>query len=400
MIVRYNKKKPINERMKLLGQPYWKSNTLATSSKKNLKSHYASDYSGSLPTFRIQRLRRHYEKKSKRKQSLLSDSNNHATLPSTTEENTYFQRYQNLMKTIYYTGDNFFSSDIEDQIIERENNWLRLSTFGKPLVEYYSWAIPCDKVLDLFLYFSPIIEIGAGKGYWAYLLKKKFGDKLKIRCFDRHPNYRHSWTMVEAGTPSSIFQRQDIIDANPEFKTLFLSYPDEDSELGSECLSYFQGDYIIHVGELITTGSFARQPQTAFGRTTTGSFQVELMEKFHCIASIPLPNLPFCNDHLTIWKRTQWILGRGHYVKHVLQAGASLYNQNESKVEEEEDEVEYENDNESEIASYDDGNDSQDSHNNESQASGSNQLDYWANIPLDERYSPEWICPAYQFLRK
>jgi hypothetical protein len=35
---------------------------------------------------------------------------------------------------------------------------------------------------------------------------------------------------------------------------LFLCYPDDTEEMSTKCLRYFKGDFIIHVGELFSTG--------------------------------------------------------------------------------------------------------------------------------------------------
>lgn len=283
-------------------------------------------------------------------------------------ENIYFQKYSELMKTINVTGDNYFGNNSEAEIIERENNWLRLEIIGQPLIHYYSWAIPNERAIRTIASFAPILEIGAGKGYWSYLLRKR---GVPVRCFDQYPNKAHSWTLVEKGTPETIFSREDI--ASKKFNTLLLCYPDENSELSSMCLDYFEGDYIIHVGELITTGSLARYPQSPFGRTTSSSFQIDLLSHFHCVACIPLSNYPFCCDYLTIWKRTEWVLGRNHY-----------FNQSQQQILDE--------------------NDQDDSDENEKSEDGSNEeekgseLDYWANIPTKERYPFEWISPNFSHL--
>lgn len=93
-------------------------------------------------------------------------------------------------------------------------------------------------------------------------------------------------------------------------RNLFLCYPDEDRELAWQCLKYFTGEYIIHVGELISTATLSGGEQAPFGRTTTSSFQVELMASFHCLLTLSLPGFPFSRDCLTVWKRTKWVTGR------------------------------------------------------------------------------------------
>jgi hypothetical protein len=53
----------------------------------------------------------------------------------------------------------------------------------------------------------------------------------------------------------------------------------------------------------------AGPPQSAFGRTSSAEFQVELAESFHCLLKINLPRFPFSNDTLSVWKRTEYVEG-------------------------------------------------------------------------------------------
>jgi hypothetical protein len=320
-------------------------------------------------SFRVKRIRSFHSKKNR--QQRLNSSN----------ECNYNHKFSQLMKTITMSSDNFFGDSSENGVIERENNWLRLNLLGEELAHYFAWAIPTEKALHLITSFSPILEIGAGKGYWSYLLRKR---GVSIRSFDRQPNSSHSWTLVEKGTPSTIFESPDV--GARAYNTLLLCYPDEDSELSVESMDCFEGDYIIHIGELITTGTLARYPQSPFGRTTSSSFQIDLLNHFHCIACLPLPSFPFCYDHITVWKRTEWVLGRGHLIP------GSAVNE---KANEEEDEEEHDHDEDNEEEDQEENDDDE-----EVEDGIDRKKDYWANIPMQERIPHEWISPKYQHLIK
>jgi hypothetical protein len=80
------------------------------------------------------------------------------------------------------------------------DDWIRLKIVGNSLVDKYSWAIPNDQALNIISQFSPIVEIGSGKGYWASLLRKIGVD---ILCYDLHiPD--ETWTQVLKGGPKVI----------------------------------------------------------------------------------------------------------------------------------------------------------------------------------------------------
>jgi hypothetical protein len=77
-----------------------------------------------------------------------------------------------------------------------------------------------------------------------------------------------------------------------------------------KCIDAYDGDFIIHVGELITTGTLSGGSQAPFGRTTGSDFSVLLAESFHCLLTASLPNFPFGKDCITVWKRTQFLAGK------------------------------------------------------------------------------------------
>ena len=76
------------------------------------------------------------------------------------------------------------------------------------LVHLFSWAIPSDEALDTIARYAPIVEVGAGTGYWAKLLEDRGVD---IAASDRLAEGGHwkgvRWTDVvkmEATTAARI----------------------------------------------------------------------------------------------------------------------------------------------------------------------------------------------------
>lgn len=185
------------------------------------------------------------------------------------------------------------------QAIEEETN---------ALVEKYAWAIPDERCLNIIRHFAPIIEIGAGKGYWARLLQDRGVD---IVPFDKFPPSKKkkegeggAWTEVRRGGAEVL--KQPVAAG----RTLFLSYPDEAESMAAACLENYQGDYIIHVGELMSTGTAAGPPVAPFGRTSSADFQVSLAETFHCLLVAELDGrLPISRDCISVWKRTVFVAG-------------------------------------------------------------------------------------------
>lgn len=221
-----------------------------------------------------------------------------ASEEGTVVENEFLMEVNNLKETIP-EWDTFFQAESDEM---RGNHWIRLEILGQPLLEKYAWGIPDQCALNILAEFSPLVEIGAGKGYWASLLRSM---GVSIRSYDRfiYPE-KVRWAPVLRGGPS-VLQH-----ASNQGRNLFISYPDEDQELLDACLQKFTGEYIIHVGELLTTGTFAGGGQTPFGRTTSSAAQIHLMQHFHCLLAHRLPNFPFGNDFITVWQRKAWVPGR------------------------------------------------------------------------------------------
>lgn len=214
----------------------------------------------------------------------------------------YEHNFRSLQQTV---GSKTFSSLYTVEEEDRLAAWPRIDVLGSSLTEKYAWAVPDVKVLTVIAYFSPLVEIGAGKGYWAKLLRHIGVD---IICFDKVvPQKSERWTEVKKGGPEKLLDEDLCADRN-----LLLCYPDEDESMGVECVENFAGDYIIHIGEMIGTGSLS-EPQKPWGRTSSAEMQQELIANFHCVLSMELQGYPHARDHLTIWKRTEFVAGQEEY---------------------------------------------------------------------------------------
>lgn len=129
------------------------------------------------------------------------------------------------------------------------NSW-RTGTLLSPwtvrdvLRKQYSFAVPCDEALDTLASLGPVVEMGAGSGYWAYLLRKRGVD---VQAYDKSPGKKNPyeftkrWTGVVHGLPGKLKKRAD--------RTLFLSWPDYNTSFASRCLEHYRGDTVVYIGE-------------------------------------------------------------------------------------------------------------------------------------------------------
>jgi len=125
------------------------------------------------------------------------------------------------------------------------------------LVAKYAWAIPSQEAVELLVRHSPLVEMGAGTGYWAWLVRQAGGDVL---AFDRYPppdrrNRWHAgrqpWTEVKPGGARLLAKHPD--------RTLFLCWPPEDEPMGIDSVRAYRGDTVIFAGEPTSAGEVVRE---------------------------------------------------------------------------------------------------------------------------------------------
>jgi len=142
--------------------------------------------------------------------------------------------------------------------------------------------------LQVLQEYAPLIEVGAGTGYWASLLRARGSD---IEAYDEAPtnnlaNEYHGrcppFTAVRPGDPS-------VCGKSPS-RTLLLCYPPPKSSMAVECLRAYKGATVAHVGEWE-------------GDTGTAEFERMLFEGFKLIREVQLPNWGNTAYALTIWSR-------------------------------------------------------------------------------------------------
>jgi hypothetical protein len=233
--------------------------------------------------------------------------------------------------------------------------------------EKYAWAIPDERALRACAMFSPLVEMGAGAGYWARLLRDMgcevhpfdcdVGDAARAAGVPAQP-----WTVVEKGGVEQLARYPEA--------TLLILYPDDlggrreeegdrsDCDDGSEfldggvlsvtALEQYKGDTVIHVGEWVRLDIHRRSPCCIqpdvllccrrqmggtltlsmegqgtpnalhpWGRSTDPQFQVLLSATFHKVLQLPLPNWGSVRNCLTVWKRTASVVIGGDRYAHV-----------------------------------------------------------------------------------
>jgi hypothetical protein len=151
-----------------------------------------------------------------------------------------------------------------------------------------SYVLPQQELLELVRRHSPLVELGAGTGYWAYRLRLLGAD---IVAYDVAPvgsereNRYHpgagAWTEVLAGDLDALAKYED--------RTLFICWPPAYSALWKALRSY-RGPTVIYVGDW--GGRTARLDGLREG--------FEVLETHPVLAVDPAPDRP---AELSVWKR-------------------------------------------------------------------------------------------------
>lgn len=111
----------------------------------------------------------------------------------------------------------------------------------------YSWAIPSPgdiKFLATWLDGRPVIEMGAGTGYWAWQLTQALVDVLAFDSFQWRNGNRMSAVQYHPVHEGSIEQ----IPSHPN-RVLMLCWPTYDDPFAADALAAYQGDELIYIRE-------------------------------------------------------------------------------------------------------------------------------------------------------
>lgn len=152
-------------------------------------------------------------------------------------------------------------------------------------VHYYSFAIPNDEALSAITECSPVVEVGAGGGYWASLLIEHGCDVL---AYDHERAGASDWSMkawsdVKVGNEFSATGHAD--------RTLMLCWPPGSDLFAEWTLEAYEGNKVIYIGE------------HAGGCCATSGFFALLNRDFELKREVDIPRFLGLNDYLSIWSR-------------------------------------------------------------------------------------------------
>jgi hypothetical protein len=166
---------------------------------------------------------------------------------------------------------------------------LDLPARRRELVARFAWGIPGPAALATIADAGPVVEAGAGTGYWAALLRDRGADVVATDPAAGGGNAYHPtsplWTDVEpADGVAAVRRHRD--------RTLLLCWPPADDDAASwSVLRAYRGDVLLYVGEGID------------GPAGTARFHRELVLNWTVTDQVAIPTWPGLRDRLTVFRR-------------------------------------------------------------------------------------------------
>lgn len=115
------------------------------------------------------------------------------------------------------------------------------------LTQRYAYVFPDERSLSALAELSPIVELGAGTGYWACRLRARGVD---IVAYDQAPPDSERTNRYHAATPTwtTVLAGDQAVLADHADRALFLCWPPLFSSLG-DCLSFYGGNTVALIGD-------------------------------------------------------------------------------------------------------------------------------------------------------
>lgn len=195
-----------------------------------------------------------------------------------------------------------------------------------PLQHCTSFAIPNQAILDkIGQMCGPVLEVGAGTGYWTALLKASGVD---VVAYDKSPPgaqqgvnnfFAQTYTTVLQGdaTSEAFWKENNGLSA----RALLLVWPNNPDRMDNpqfhhgedipsvwdmDCLTHYMacgGQTVIYVGEREDRILTLPNSSPDCGICASRRFQGMLQEHFEMIEQVDIPHWYWAEDDATIWKR-------------------------------------------------------------------------------------------------
>lgn len=167
-------------------------------------------------------------------------------------------------------------------------------TYGdrRPLVRIYGFAIPNQAAIDTIAKYGPVVEMGAGTGYWAWLLRRAGVDVL---AYDKYPVEGGANSYFKTETHTTVLEGDEDqlteLALYGDKRSLLLCWPPYDNNMAAKTLSLFEGSVFVYVGE------------SCGGCTADDAFFQQLEADWFEVERVDIPQWEGIHDYLWVYRR-------------------------------------------------------------------------------------------------
>ena len=161
-------------------------------------------------------------------------------------------------------------------------------SYRQGLARRFSYVLPEAHLLEVVRRHSPLVELGAGTGYWTYLLRVMGADVI---AYDNTPvsGPRENRYHLDVSPWTDVLQGDLPVLSHHGDRSLFVCWPPTYSALW-EALTFYEGRCVIYVGDHGVRAARLAGLGDAFHR----------VEVHPAIAMDPAPGRP---PELSVWLR-------------------------------------------------------------------------------------------------
>lgn len=181
-----------------------------------------------------------------------------------------------------------------EQQLKRLRAWDEDLRVRDEFIGSFGFAVLTDAVIDAVRSLTPILEVGAGSGYWTYELQKIGLDiiatdpgtgRYRFYRSSIEESWHASWCQIERLEGSEAVRRY------PD-RTLLIVWPDYNMPWAVDTLRAYAGRRVIYVGE------------GEGGCTADAAFHDTLETDFQLTVEIDIPQFFGLHDRVMIYART------------------------------------------------------------------------------------------------
>jgi hypothetical protein len=167
-----------------------------------------------------------------------------------------------------------------------KKEWTKRGYFTKK----YSWAVPNKTAIQKIKKFSKkeqILEVGAGLGLWAYLLREAGANVIATDDFSwkkKNQNKRNFTKVEKLNVQNSLNKYKDA-------GVLLLVWPPYDKPMANNALKKFKGNKLVYIGE------------DEEGATANDNFDNRLEKHWEQVDQYNIPQWIGLHDNMKFYER-------------------------------------------------------------------------------------------------